>query len=82
MLDIRESRDGPCADPAIPNPQPNDRDLILEIIHDLDRHVLQAARDGCDYGRDIERAQSAALRRLLERADAYLGWKVRTGRPG
>ena len=67
------------------NPQPGDRDLVLEVIHDLDRRVLQARADGYPQGRDIEREQSAALRRLLERADDYLGWHVRDariGRPG
>ncbi len=64
------------------NPQPNDRDLILEVIHDLDRRVLQARADGYPHGRETEREQSAALRRLLERADDYLGWQARTGRPG
>lgn len=67
------------------NPQPRDRDLIVEIIHDLDRRVLQAQADGSPQGRDIERQQSAALRRLLERADGYLGWRTRdarAGRPG
>jgi hypothetical protein len=42
----------------IPNLQPHDRDLILEIIHDLDRR-------GLGRGRDIERKQSAALRRFI-----------------
>lgn len=55
------------------DPQPLDRGLILEIIHDLDRRVLQAQADGSPQDRDIERAQSAALRRLLERADTFLG---------
>lgn len=59
------------------NPQPNDRDLILEVIHDLDRRVLQAQADGYPQGRDIERRQSAALRGLLERADDHLGWQVK-----
>jgi len=48
-------------DPLL-NPQPHDRNLILKVIHDLDH-------------RDIE--QSAALRRLLERADDFLGWHLR-----
>ena len=53
-------------DPRL-NPQPHDRNLILKVIHDLDH-------------RDIE--QSAALRRLLERADDFLGWHVRDARVG
>ncbi len=54
---------------------PCDRDLIAEIIHDLDRRVMQSERDGNPQGRDPERQQSAALRRLLARADAKLGWR-------
>ena len=67
------------------NPQLHDRDLIIEVIHDLDRRVMQAEQDGFPQGRNIEREQSAALRRLLERADDYLGWQTRdarAGRPG
>jgi predicted RNase H-like HicB family nuclease len=74
-----------CASSATPNPQSNDRDLILEVIHDMDRRVLQAEADGNPQGRELERQQSAALRRLLERADDFLGWHVRDariGRPG
>lgn len=66
------------------NPQSGDRGLILEIIHTLDQRVLQARADGFPQGRAIEQAQSAALRRLLERADDFLGWQAhdaRVGRP-
>lgn len=69
-------------DRDIPNPQPDDRDLILEILHDLDRRVMQAERDNCPQWQDPERLQSAALRRLLERADDFLGWHVRDARTG
>lgn len=62
---------------ASATPQPGDRDLIMAIIHDLDRRVLQSERDGNPQGRDPERQQSAALQRLLERADDYLGWQAR-----
>ena len=53
-------------DPLL-NPQPHDRDLILEVIHDLNCRAIE---------------QSAALRRLLERADDFLGWHVRDARVG
>jgi hypothetical protein len=43
------------ATPAVPNSQ---------VIHDLDRRVLQAQTDGYPQSRDIEREQSAALPRL------------------
>ena len=67
---------------GVPNPQPDDRDLILEVIHDLDRRVLQAQADGNPHGRDIEREQSEALRRLLKRADDFLGWRAPAARVG
>jgi hypothetical protein len=63
-----------------PNPQPQDRYLILEVIHDLDRRVLQAQADGYPQSRDIERKQSAALRRWLERTDAFLGGPMQDAR--
>jgi hypothetical protein len=55
---------------ATATPRPSDRDLIMEIIHDLDRRVFQSARSGNPQSRDPERQQVAALRRLLARADA------------
>lgn len=50
-------------DPVL-KPQPHARDLILEVIHDLDRGVLQAQTDGYLQGLDIKREQSAALQRF------------------
>jgi hypothetical protein len=61
---------------ATATPRPSDRDLIMEIIHDLDRRVFQSARSGNPQSRVPERQQVAALRRLLARADDYLGWQA------